>query len=166
MRSAACAAVGEVVSLTRLFRAFVLILGTGALLSSAGAWPRQHSVQKVRVHVLANSTLLRTNWGSNEDTYLAELLFNRNSESVLVRLVDAYPNEAPPLSKVALTSPAGTVLRVKRDRGCDSAYSSLLLRSAPGDSMAMLPVKLNYQPKMDHVPEPDAALPCYRVERR
>jgi hypothetical protein len=121
--------------------------------------------KKTKVRVLATSTLIRNTWGSNEDTYLAELLFDRNDESILVRLIDSYPNEAPPLSRAALTSSAGTILRVKRDQGCDLPYSRLQLRSAPGNSMAMLPVKLSYQPKMDRAPAPESILPCYRVAR-
>ena len=156
---------GEDVSLTRLYRTSVFIFAISLSVNSAGAWPQRHAVKKTRVRFLATSTLIRNSWGPNEDTYFAELLFPKQNEAVPVRLIDAYPNEAPPLSRVALTSPAGTILRVKRDQGCDLPYSRLQLRSAPGDSMAMLPVKISYQPKSDHAVAPEAILPCYRVSR-
>lgn len=153
-------------SLTRLYRTFAFMLAISVSVNSVNAWPLRHTVKKTRVRFLGTSTLIRNSWGPNEDTYFAELLFPKQGEAVPVRLVDAYPNEAPPLSRAALTSPAGTILRVKRDQGCDLPYSRLQLRSAPGDSTAMLPVSLSYQPKVDHAPAPEAILPCYRVARR
>lgn len=52
--------------------------------------------QKMRVHFLANSAVIRSTWYWNEDRYLAELSLPRRNESIFVRLVDVFPNEAPP----------------------------------------------------------------------
>jgi hypothetical protein len=131
----------------------------------ASAWPHKQ-VQKARVRFLASSTLIRGTWGLNEDTYLAELHVRQDNESILIRLVDEYPNEAPPLSKAVLTSESGTTLRVRRDSQCDSAYSRMLLRASPGDLMAILPVKLEYQPILPERIEPNSVLRCYRTIRR
>ena len=106
---------------TRILSA-VLILAT--LAQAAEAWPHKHS-QKVRVQFLAESTLLRNTWGPNEDTYLVDLSRN-HSETILVRLVDAYPNEAPPLSHAVLTSDSGTTLYVTRDESCDRSFGNLI----------------------------------------
>jgi hypothetical protein len=86
-------------------------------------------------------------------------------ESVLVRLIDAYPNEAPPLPFATLTSESGTLLFVKRDVQCDRPFGELLLRTAPGDAMAILPERLGYQPQMIGTPNSDNVVPCYRTLR-
>lgn len=130
----------------------------------ACAWHRKRG-EKVQVHFLATSTLIRNTWGQNEDTYLAQLLFPMQNETVLVRLVDAYPNEWPPISHSALTSQSATAMRVSRDSGCDLPFSRMLLRTAPGDPMAILPERLGFQLKLERAPESYASLPCYRVAR-
>jgi hypothetical protein len=133
--------------------------------ATAGAWPHRHG-QKARVRFLATSTLIRGTWGQNEDTYLAQLLLPKQNEAVLVRLVDAYANEWPPLARAALTADAGTVLSVKRDAECDRPFGEMLLRTAPGDPMAILPERLGYRPPLDRTSAAGTVLPCYRVLRR
>ncbi len=126
----------------------------------------RNRVQKAQVRFLATSTILRGTWGSNEDTYLAELHLSAKSEPVIVRLIDEYPNAFPPLSAAVLTSRSETVLRVQRDSQCDLPYGAMLLRTAPGDPMAIVHERIGYQPKMDKRPEPSAVLPCYHTVRR
>ena len=130
--------------------------------STASAWRHKHG-QRVRVRFLATSTLIRGTFGQNEDTYLAQVFTRRGDESYLIRLIDAYPNEAPPLSFAALTSDVGTLLRILRDQQCDRAYGEMLLRTAPGDPMAILPERLGYRPPMKRTPAPETILPCYRT---
>jgi hypothetical protein len=122
-------------------------------------------VQKTHVRFLAASTFVRGTWGYNQDIFLAELLSPRHGEPLLVRLIEEYPNGFPPLSADALTSPGGTVLRVRRDVQCDLPYASILLRTAPSDPRATLHERLGYSPHLDKAPEPDAILPCYRTVR-
>ena len=148
--------------LARIVTLFAIIAISATM---AGAWPHKRG-QKARVRFPATSTLVRGTWGQNEDTYLAELSLSHDTESALVRLVDAYPNEAPPLSREELTSQPGTVLRVNRDSQCDRPFAQMLLRTAPGDPMAILPERLGYRPPMDRTPEPNELLPCYRTVRR
>lgn len=140
----------------------VLIFFTFA--NYAKSWPHKHG-QKVRIHFMAESTFLRGTWGQNEDTYLAELQFPRSGESFLVRLVDRYPNEFPSISHEALTSENGVVMPVLRDRECDAVFGEFLSRAAPGDLMAILPVRLSYRPLLTRTPLSDENLPCYRVSR-
>jgi len=132
---------------------------------NAGAWPHEHG-QKARVRFLAASTLIRGTWGKNEDTYLAQIELPKENKAFLVRLVDAYPNESPPLSYKVLTSTAGTLLLVKRDAECDRPFGEMLLRAAPGDLLAILPERLSYWPPIDHTPAPGTILLCYRVIRQ
>ena len=132
---------------------------------TAGAWQHQES-EKVRVHFLATSTLIRGSWGLNEDTYLAQLYFTKQQSAVLVRLIDKYPNEWSSLSREALKSNASTTLFVKRDVGCDRPFRQMILRTAPGDPLATLPEKLGFQPTLEPQPAPEAVLPRYRVSRR
>lgn len=131
----------------------------------AGAWHRKRG-EKVQIHFLATSTLIRNTWGQNEDTYLAQLLFPKQNEAVLVRLVDVYPNEWPPISRDVLISQSATPIRVKRDSGCDLPFSQMLLRTAPGDPLAILPERLRYVPVMDKMPAMGKNIPCYRILRR
>lgn len=141
------------------------ILLTSALFAMpAAAWPHRHG-QKMRVRFLATSTLLRGTWGWNEDTYLAEILLPKQDETVLVRLVDAYSSNWPPLSHKVITS-EGSLLAVRRDAQCDRPFGQILLRTAPGDPLAILPERLGYLPPPDRTPTPETTLPCYRVLRR
>lgn len=146
---------------SRVATILVLVTMTATI---GGARPHKHG-QKAWVRFLANSTLIRSTWAQNEDTYLAQVEFRRDDEKILVRLVDAYPNETVPLSIDMLTADAGTVLRVVRDRRCDRPYGEMSLRTAPGDTMAILLQPLHYRPHLNATPAPDAILPCYRTVR-
>lgn len=132
--------------------------------TTAGAWPHRHG-QKARVRFLATSTLIRGTFGQNEDTYLAQVFTARGNESHLIRLVDAYPNETPPLPLATLTSDSGTRLRIQRDPQCDRLYGEMLLRTAPGDPMAILLERLEYHPQLSWTPQPGTNVPCYRTVR-
>ena len=101
----------------------------------------------------------------NQDTYLAQLSFPKQSESVLARLMDVYSNGWPPLSRGTLRSATGTVLRVERDEDWDRPFEEILLRTAPGDLLAILPEQLHYQPLLEETPTPETILPCYKVVR-
>jgi hypothetical protein len=133
--------------------------------TTAGAWPHKNG-HKARAQFLATSTLIRGTFGQNEDTYLAELSFTPEGDSLLVRLVDSYPNEAPPLSRAALTSASGTTFKVRRDAGCDRPYGEIILRTAPGDPMAILHERIGYRPQLLRTPEPNEMIPCYRTVRQ
>jgi len=122
---------------------------------------RIHS-QKAHVRFLATGTIIRGNFGTNQDTYLAELT---DGDNLLIRLVDEYPNEYAPLSAEVLTLVSGTSMRVIRDTKCDRPYEQMLLRAAPGDPLAILLARLVYQPKLEVIPAPESTLPCYRVIR-
>ena len=148
----------------RLQIAVALVIAV-VTVSPAGAWPHRHE-QKVRVRFLANSTFLRGTWGMNEDTYLAQLRLPKQNEALLVRLVDAYPNTWSPLAHAVVKSEAGTVFSVRRDPECDRPFGEILLRTAPGDPMAILPERLGYRPQLDQTPAPSTVMPCYRVVRR
>jgi hypothetical protein len=117
------------------------------------------------VKFLAASTLIRGTFGENEDTFLAQVLIAHGAESKLIRLIDAYANEAPPLSVAALRSESGTLMRIERDPRCDRLYGELPLRAAPGDSLAILPTKLSYLPHLELQLPPESILPCYRTVR-
>lgn len=145
-------------------RIAVLLLMMAMTADIAGAWTHHHG-QKVRVLFLATSTVIRSTWYWNEDTYLAELNFPRSNEPVLIRLIDAYPSGALPLARDVLRSDAGAVFIVRRDTDCDRPFRQILLRTAPGDPLAILSERLGYQPRMDKQPEPDSNLPCYRTVR-
>jgi hypothetical protein len=132
--------------------------------STALAWTRKKG-QKAQVKFLATSTLIRGTWGPNEDTYLAELLTARGDESYLIRLVDAYPNEAPPLPLAALTSDKETCLRIQRDPECDKPYEQMLLRSAPGDPITIVLDRFEYRPQLSWILQSSSKLPCFRTVR-
>lgn len=114
---------------------------------------------------LATCTEVRGTWGLNEDVYLAEIRVKGEVNPVVVRLVDSYPNQSPPLSAEQLKSQAGTVMRLRRDLRCDRPFGAMLLRTAPGDPLAIVPERLGYEPQMERVPDPGAELPCYTTVR-
>jgi hypothetical protein len=119
-----------------------------------------------KVRFLATSWVLRGTWGRNEDTYLAELTLSSEYAPSLIRLIDNYPNEFPSLPLSVLTSQIGTVIRVSRDEECDIPLSQMTLRLAPGDPMAILLERLNYQPQLPTTVAPDEKPPCNRTVRR
>lgn len=129
------------------------------------AWTRRPGM-KVNIRFIATGTLIRGTWGRNEDVYLAELQFPKQGETVLVRLIDSYPNEWPPIPDRALKSQTGLSIRVLRDSECDLPFAHMILRTAPGDAMAMLPERLGFEPWLDRRPNPTAIIPCYRTARR
>jgi len=126
---------------------------------------KTHRVLKARVRFLATGSLIRGTWGSNQDQYLIEVTENPTSEPVLARLFDDYATYQLPLSHDTLTSPTGSVLKVRRDPRCDIPYSAMQLRAPPGDPLAIAREMLGYQPKLNKVVPSDAMLPCYRPER-
>jgi hypothetical protein len=121
---------------------------------------------KAQVRILAASDLIRGTWGYNQDNYLAELIDAHGTETMLVRLVDEYASEAPPLSRELLTARSTVALRVRRDNRRDMPYGQLSLRAAPGDPIAVLPMPFSYLPQKDDWPPSAASLPCYRLVRR
>jgi hypothetical protein len=147
-----------------LVRSTCMALVIALAITTAGAWLHKNG-QKARVRFLASSTLIRGTWGPNEDIYLAELTFTREGDPLLVRLMDSYPNEAPPILTAALTSDSGTTLKVHRDTGCDLPYGQMILRTAPGDPIAILDERLGYRPQLLVTPGSDEPVPCYRMLR-
>jgi hypothetical protein len=149
----------------RHFRIAIIITVLVASCGSSAIARTRIRALKALVRFLATSTLVRGSWGLNQDIYLAELTTSAAADPQLIRLIDEYNHAASPLSKAALTSPSGTTLLVWRDSQCDLAYRAIVLRTAPGDPLAILPERLGYQPHMDHPPTPDTILPCYRTVR-
>jgi hypothetical protein len=144
------------------------IITTLVMLTVADYGEAKQGIQteKAIVRFLATSTLIRGTWGRNQDTYLAEATFPKSNQVLLIRLVDAYPNEWPPLSFEVLASRTGTALRVTRDLQCELPSSHLLLRTAPGDPLAILLERLSYRPLLPKTLEGNELLPCYRTVRR
>lgn len=120
---------------------------------------------KAQVRFLATSSCIRGTWGSNQDVYLTEIVLHAGSEPVLARLMDEFLPFQLPLSVDSLTSTAGTILRIRRDEQCDMPYAKMQFRTAPGDPMAIIPIKLHYEPILPRTPAPDEVLPCYRIVR-
>jgi hypothetical protein len=142
------AGIGDFMHLNRLSQTAAALWMITTIAVSAGAWPHKQG-EKALVRFLATSTLFRTTRGTNEDAYLAEMKRPKKNERILVRLMDAYPNRFAPLSRAVLQSPSGTVLIVKRDIECDRPFGQILLRTAPGDPMAILPERMSYTPAME-----------------
>jgi hypothetical protein len=148
-----------------LIRILTVMACIATVSASADARPRIR-VQKAHVRFLATSTVVRGTWGYNQDIFLAELQPARHGELQLVRLIDEYPNLSPPLPAEVLTSPSGTVLKVKRDSQCDLPFGQVQLRTAPDDPMAILHERLSYQPEMGRTPGAWTPVPCYRTVRQ
>jgi hypothetical protein len=134
--------------------------------STAVSARRRSDIQRATVRFLATSTVVRGTWAYNQDTYLAEFVPSGSNQPLLIRLVDEYLNAAPPISTDTLTSSTGTALRVKRDSSCDLPYADILLRTRPGDPLAILPERLGYLPRLDSFPDPGRVIPCYRTVRQ
>jgi hypothetical protein len=155
---------GHALIRNRSFR-LAVVLAFSILIETAPAKTPHLRPQKALVRFLAASTCIRVSLGRSQDLYLVEIALHTGSEPVLARLMDEPLPYQPPLSRDILTSTTGTILRVKRDEQCDLPYGKMLLRTAPGDLMAIIPVKLHYQPQLSKTPAPDEVLPCYRTMR-
>jgi hypothetical protein len=99
---------------------------------------KDRQVLKARVRFLATGSLIRGTWGSNQDQYLVEVAETPTSEPVLARLIDDYATYQLPLSHDILTSPTGSVLKIRQDTRCEIPYSTMQLRTAPGDPLAIV----------------------------
>ena len=141
----------------------IAIITVIAVSDATGAWSHQHG-QKARVRFLATSTLVRSTWGLNEDTYLVEV-FTAHGNEFLISLVDAHPNETPAPSVDALTSDNGTLIWIQRDPQCVRLYEQMMLHTAPGDRVTILPAGLAYLPRLGDAPPRNAILQCHRRVR-
>lgn len=120
---------------------------------------------KAQVHFLATSTSVHSGLGTSQDVYLVEVAQRGRGETILARLIDEYPPYRVALSSDILTSTEGVSLKIKRDQTCDIAFGLMPLRTAPGDQMAILPMRLDFQPRLSNPVHPDNILPCYRTVR-
>jgi hypothetical protein len=151
-----------------LFRRALLISSLLiCMLGSAGKIECSRRIKSVRptVRFLATSWFVRGTWGRNEDRYLVEITPPRSESSSLAYLIDSYPNEAPPQTVEALNSQVDSKPNVRLDFGCDIPVRALVLRTAPGDLMAVLPEQHSFQPKLDPPLRWDEIVPCYRTMR-
>jgi len=130
----------------------------------AGARSRIHT-EKANVRFLTTSTLYRTTWGMNEDIYLAELIPTGRGEHLLAHLIDEYPNWFPPIPAEVLKSDSGTSFLLVRDASRDLPYAEMILRTAPGDPMAILLERLSYRPQLGTTPKSGAIPPYLRTVR-
>jgi hypothetical protein len=153
-------------SFTSVHRALVITVFFTVFLGLVSAQQRSIHAQRAAVQFLAASTLYRTTWGMNEDIYFAYVTFSTTGERTFARLIDEYYNWAPPISTTALRSKFRLTVNLIRDEACDMQYGKMLLRTAPGDSRAILSERFGYQPKFVNLPSTDVVLPCYRTVRR
>jgi hypothetical protein len=129
--------------------------------------PTKARTIKAGVKFLATSSSVRSGWAGNMDIYLAELRLGASpTENTLAWLIDEYPSGRSGISTDILTAADITVLRLHRDRGCDTAFGSMPLRTAPGNPMAILPEPLSFHPVLPDPTPPQSILPCYRIVRR
>lgn len=133
---------GSVIKLW-ILRVAVIVASASVFCAIADASSRKQ-VRTVHIRFLAASTILRSTFGYNRDTFLAALV-QEGSPAQLVCLIDEYQNSFPPLSQDALTDTSGTDLKVLREAGCDLISENLLLRAAPGGPIAILPIRLTYR---------------------
>lgn len=125
-----------------------ILLANAIYLSASGAWSQPHE-KASWIRLLAASTLVRNTWSQNENTSLALLLSPKESKSKFVRLVEACPNEAPPFFHAVMTFNSRTALRVRCIANCDRPFGEILLRTAPGHPMVILPEQLSFQSRLD-----------------
>jgi hypothetical protein len=141
----------------------ICLLASASALGTA-ATGRPHTL-KAQVRFLATSTSVHGGLGTSQDVYLVEVTPRGPGETILARLVDEYPPYRVMLSPEILTSSEGSTLKIRRDKNCDTAFGLMLLRTAPGDPIAILPERLGFEPRLSTPVEPNAVLPCYRTVR-
>ena len=145
---------------------FVALLSAGKQPAAAGNRSIGRTV-RANVRFLATSSSVRSDWGGNEDIYLAEIEFNGTAREIgLAWLIDEYPPYRVSIPASVLTSASANHFRLARDRSCDLALGLMPLRTAPGDPMAILPEPLHFQPDLPEPVGPAEVIPCYRVIRR
>lgn len=120
---------------------------------------------KAKIRFLADSTIVRPSYGESEDVYLVELANEKGGEPVTAWLIDTYPPYHAGIALAILTSPTGTILKLRRDPACDGKFGALPLRTAPGDPMAILSERLGYHPTLPRPVSASDILPCYRAAR-
>ena len=146
----------------RVLSLAICLIGTPLALAG-----RHDKPIKAKVRFLADSTIVRSSYGENQDVYLVTLTAGLgDSSAVVARLIDRYPPSGAPISPEVLALEQTTIFRVHRDHQCDIAYRDLVLRTRPGDPFAILPERLGFKPEMSTPIGPGHVLPCYRVVRK
>ena len=149
---------------------FSLLFFCNFLLASAHAFPFHHKhapMLKAHVRFLATGELIRVAQGLSHDEYLVSVSTHSSAEQQQVaRLVDDYINFAPPIPQNVQTSAKLVTFELVRDSTCDLPYHAMMLRSAPGDLIALYPAPTHYTPVLDEAIAPATVIPCYRTVRK
>jgi len=148
-----------------LFNLCLYLLAFSALTTRATASSEKKEL-RVRVHFLATSTSVRGSWFESQDVYLVGMLRSDTDTPSLARLIDQYPAYRRPLSTNILSGDGSVFLHLRRDPACDIAFAAMPLRAAAGDPMAILPERLDFNPKLPRSINAAEILPCYRVLKR
>lgn len=124
--------------------------------------------EKVNVTLVARSTASHISWGKSQDVYLAQMTDVATVGAVpsWIKLVDEYPGMVGPLVRGVSNEPKELSLRVVRDTQCDVPLGQIPLRTAPGDSMAIMEMRLGYTPTRSDMPTATDLIPCYRTYKR
>lgn len=145
----------------------IIVILMSSPMPALGVTRAGKEIVRTNVRFLATSTSIRSSWAGNQDVYLVQIeLPGRAKQATLARLVDEYPSYRAAIPSEVLMSSSATSFRLERDRGCDITYGLMLLRTAPGDPMAIMPERLSFQPALPEPVTPTEILPCYDVVRR
>jgi hypothetical protein len=149
-----------------LFNLCLYLLAFSALTTRATASSSEKKELRVRVHFLATSTSVRGSWFQSQDVFLVGMLRSDTDTPSLARLIDQYPAYRRPLSTNILSGDGSVFLHLRRDPACDIAFAAMPLRAAAGDPMAILPERLDFNPKLPRSINAAEILPCYRILKR
>lgn len=149
---------------------FALFFCCNFLLASAHAFPFHHKhAPRLKAHVrfLATGELIRVALGLSHDEYLVSVaIASHTDQKQVARLVDDYINFAPPIPQNVQNAANDTTFELVRDSSCDLPYLAMMLRSAPGDLIAIYPAPMHYTPVLDEAIAPSTVIPCYRTVRK
>ncbi len=138
---------------------FASLLLLGILLAN----PAFAGGNKAGVRFVAQSMSFRTTWAYSEDVYLVEIHPSKNGQPYYGKLLDAYQGLGRPLPLQMVTSKSPITMKIARDSSCDVRYGNMLIRSAPGDPVALLPGKFTYESSETKSIPKDTMIPCYRT---
>ena len=144
-------------------RGIVFLILAAFVVSGAEA---HNSYLKAHVHFLATGTSVQSTIARSQDVYLVEMTVQAGGEPFLARLIDEYPFYEGPIDRAVLQSDHPAGFRVRRDSFCDREYRDMVLRTSPGDPLAILPERLGFAPTLPRAVDPGEMIPCYRIIHR
>ena len=135
-------------------RSILAVISIMAPSIGLAATQSQYRMQKTHIGFLAAGTEIRGISGYNQDLFLANISFAKESDPHSARLIDEYSVLFPPLPVNIPTSPNGAHLRVRHNAQSRLPHGVVLLGTRRGSPIAISSERPGYVATLKNAPYP------------